>query len=299
MDTALRFSTDGLSEVTIGTFFRRASEQSAAAARAVMEAEYGRRVRFVPTDPYADDATHVDAAEMTFALSIGGDGTFLRAAQAVCGSAVPIFGINTGRLGFFASGTPQNAPQEVRAILSGDGRLAERPMLRGTAYRDGSTTGTVMAMNEVALLKDSPSQPIEVSVTAGGERLYRVLADGLIVSTPTGSTGYALSSGGPIVHPAVRCLIVLPICPHSLYIRPMVLDAARAIEMTLIAGSGSVSLSGDGQQSVAMEPGDTARVEVDPDRSVRMIRLDDASYCDILRSKFDWGSNGPRDMTER
>lgn len=274
--------------------------KSEEAARALMtSARLARMAGFIPLDPDQDAASDDAIATMDFALSIGGDGTFLRAAQAVREHGVPLFGINTGRLGFLTGGTPESAEDDVARLIDGQGRISERMMLRGDAMRGGEVIGSVYAANEIAVIKESPSQPIDVELTASGDSLYRVLANGVLVSTPTGSTGYALSSGGPIVHPDVRCLLVVPICPHSLYIRPIVLASSEVVEISLAGGSGMTTLSGDGQANVPLEVGDTARVETDPTRTVRIMTLGDSSYCDILRSKFDWGSAGPRETRER
>lgn len=265
---------------TVALFCKKGSPESERTAEMIEAADYGVPVRF---------ARGGSAEGADVVVSVGGDGTFLRAAQASHGARLPIYGINTGRLGFLASGTPESAEDDLRAIVSGAYGIDERPIMSGEALRGASSVGAVLALNEIAVIKDSPSQPIDIAVRADGELMYRVLADGLIVSSPTGSTAYAMSAGGPLIHPGVRCVLVVPICGHSLNLRPIVLPESTVVEVELFGASGRTTLSGDGQSSVRLQSGDVARVSIDQSRMVRMIRLGGASYCDVLAGKFGWG----------
>lgn len=282
----------------VGIFFRRQHPKSAEAARRIMEADYGSDVRFVADE--ANKAGHAARSEkegLRFAISIGGDGTFLRTAQAVIGLKIPLFGVNTGKLGFLTSGTPETAVDDVRKILAGEYRVDDHPVLKGEVIRDGSVSRSTYGINEIAIIKDSPSRPIDLDIHANGEPLYRILSDGVIVATPTGSTAYALSTGGPIVHPSVRCLLVVPICPHSLYQRPIVFGEDDVIEARLVSGSGRTTITGDGHKNIALEIGDVVRISRVRDCCFHVIKVDDATYYDVLRSKFSWGSNGERDTS--
>lgn len=281
----------------VGLFFKRDAARSAETANRIMNARYpGEDVRFVVGEGASRDDSF---ARMAFAVSIGGDGTFLRTARAVRDLGIPLFGVNTGRLGFLTSGTPESAADDVRSILAGGHRIVDRLPLKGEVLRGGTRIGSLYALNEAAVIKNFPSRPIDLDVSAGGGRLCRFLADGVIVSTPTGSTAYALSAGGPIVHPDVKCLVVVPVCPHSLYLRPVVLGENEVVEIRIAgesAGPGELSLSEDGQHNIALEAGDAVRLSLDREKLVRVIRLDEASYYDALKSKFNWGSSGERDV---
>jgi NAD+ kinase len=240
-----------------------------------------------------------DFRRMEFAVSIGGDGTFLRAARTVRDLGTPLYGINAGRLGFLVSGKPENAVQDIRRILSGEYELSTRSAIRCELLRKGITTGEFCALNEIVISKGSLSHPIDLSVSAGGETLYRLLADGIIISTPTGSTAYSLSAGGPVIHPDVRCILLAPICPHSLYARPVVMSEDEVIEICLAGESDEMFLSRDGLINMRLRKGDSARISLD-DRGISMIKLDRSSYYNVLRKKLGWGrsSNYVRDDTE-
>jgi NAD+ kinase len=263
-------------------FFNPELKVSAEMARTIMNARYdGYDVRFAAMSEKA-------CGDLDFVLSIGGDGTFLRTAKAVMGTGVPLYGINTGRLGFLAAGQSSSAVSDVHKILSGDYRLAARFPLRGEAFRAGVSEGSLYALNEITIAKDFVSRPVGFSVGVGDENLYRFLSDGMIVSTPTGSTAYALSAGGPIVHPDVRCMLALPICPHSLYPRPIVLSDCETVTVKLESDSCGAILSGDGQNNMDLSPGDEVRITSDLGMRVDVVRFGNGSYIDVLRSKLNW-----------
>ncbi|MDR3354081.1 MAG: NAD(+)/NADH kinase [Synergistaceae bacterium] len=290
----------------VGMFFRRDRKLNTEIADKVMSAGYGdAKVEFMLGEEGADD-TYVPPTErwgdfrrMEFAVSIGGDGTFLRAARTVRDLGTPLYGINAGRLGFLVSGKPENAVQDVKRILSGQYDLSTRSAIRCELLRRGVTAGEFCALNEIVISKGPLSHPIDLSVSAGGETLYRLLADGIIISTPTGSTAYSLSAGGPVIHPDVKCILLAPICPHSLYARPVVMAENEVIEISLSGESGEMFLSRDGLINMRLRKGDSARISLD-DRGISMIKLDRSSYYNVLRKKLGWGrsSNYVKDETE-
>jgi NAD+ kinase len=236
---------------------------------------------------------------MEFAVSIGGDGTFLRAARTVRDLGTPLYGINSGRLGFLVSGKPDNAVRDVKRILSGRYDLSTRSAIRCELLRKGVATGELCALNEIVMSKGSLSHPVDLSVSAGNETLYRILADGIIISTPTGSTAYSLSAGGPVIHPDVRCILLTPVCPHSLYARPIVMSENEVIEISLAGVSDEMFLSRDGLINMRLRKGDSVRISLDA-KGISMIKLDRSSYYNVLRKKLGWGqsSNYAKDETE-
>ncbi|MDR1965650.1 MAG: NAD(+)/NADH kinase, partial [Synergistaceae bacterium] len=175
----------------IGLFFNSKLEASAAVASAIKSAEYrGRDVEFVEGD--AGD----DHGALDLAVSIGGDGTFLLTSKTIMGRGFPLYGINTGHLGFLASGDAQSAVRDMRKILECDCSTFPRIPLKGEIVRDGRCVQCVWALNEIMVVKSFVSRPIALSVHMGNGKLYSIQADGIIAATPTGSTAYALSAGG-------------------------------------------------------------------------------------------------------
>jgi NAD+ kinase len=286
-----------MTERVVGLFFKRDRDSSAAVARRIESADYGgcdvRFFCFGSEDASSGGTVLDDLRTMEFAVSIGGDGTFMRAADAVRGYGVPLYGVNAGRLGFLASGRPEDAVTDVRRILSGDYGQHTRARLRCELLRgrDADEAEEFYALNEFTLSKGPISRPIGLLVTVRQEVLYRFLADGVIVSTPTGSTAYSLSAGGPLVHPDVKCMILTPICPHSLYHRPFILGSGETVEICLEGDSERMTLSGDGIVNVEVRGGDLARLAIDKD-GIRVITLDNSSYFETIARKLHWRADG-------
>ncbi|MDR1019170.1 MAG: NAD(+)/NADH kinase [Synergistaceae bacterium] len=281
----------------VGLFFKRDRDSSAAVARRIESADYGGRgVRFFcfgSEDARAGDKVSDSLRAMEFAVSIGGDGTFMRAADAVREYGVPLYGVNAGRLGFLALGKPEEAVQDVRRILSGDYGLYTRARIRCELLRGGNAgeAEEFYALNEFTLSKGPISRPIGLLVTVRQEVLYRFLADGVIVSTPTGSTAYSLSAGGPLVHPDVKCVILTPVCPHSLYHRPFILGSDETVEISLEGDSERMTLSGDGIVNIEVFRRDLVRLAID-ERGICVITLDSASYFETIARKLHWRADG-------
>ncbi|MDR1515742.1 MAG: NAD(+)/NADH kinase [Synergistaceae bacterium] len=281
-----------MAERVVGLFFKRDRDSSAMIAERIKSADYGaRNVRFFICEPGdADEAgkKRDDFRAMEFAVSIGGDGTFMRTAGAVREYGVPLYGVNAGRLGFLASGNYDDAVSDVKRILSGRYRLYARTQLRCELSRAGDgSTEAFYALNEFTLSKGPVSRPIGILVTVRREVLYRFLADGIIVSTPTGSTAYSLSAGGPLVHPDVKCVILTPVCPHSLYHRPFILGSDETVEISLEGDSERMTLSGDGILNIDVKRGDLVKLSTD-EKGIDIIALDNASYFETLTRKLHW-----------
>ena len=233
--------------------------------------------------------------EVSFAVILGGDGTFLRAARYIFGSDVPLYGINLGRLGFLAIGNPGSAEEDIKSILDGHYTLQCRRLLKGQVWRGGRLVHELHALNDLVISKGSLARVIDLEVKVGKEILSLFLADGLILSTPTGSTAYALSAGGPIVPPHVPCMIMAPICAHTLYARPVILSDTDNIIVIPKGDARSLMLTQDGQLGYELLPGDELHVMLDNEIYVQTIQLIGRSYYDLLREKLRWGFNGIRD----
>jgi NAD+ kinase len=267
----------------VGLFFNGDLESSAEVASAISGADYGERdAEFVygRADTFRDD--------LDIAVSIGGDGTFLMTSKTIMGLGIPLYGINAGRLGFLASGEASSAVRDVEKILDGDYGISPEVPLKGEVIREGSVICTVRAFNEIMIVKNYVSRPIALSARVDGEKLYDFLADGIIVSTPAGSTAYALSSGGPVIHPGVRCASVIPICPHSLFPRPIIVPDSASIRIKLESSQYGAVLSGDGQDNFEMLSGDEVLTAYDKEMEVGVIRLGGGSYFGVLRNKLNW-----------
>ena len=222
-------------------------------------------------------------------IVLGGDGTLLAAARILGPLDVPLLCINLGRLGFLADISPNETFDVLPTILGGEFCAEDRLVLDVELHREGRLLRTVTALNELVLHKWDSLRMVEFETRAGGRLLNRQRADGVIVATPTGSTAYALSSGGPILYPDMRALVVVPICQHTLAIRPMVLGAEQPLEIELTQDNWSKArLVCDGQQSVPLEIGDRVVIRA-RERSLRLIHPVGYDYFELLRTKLHWG----------
>lgn len=221
-------------------------------------------------------------------ISIGGDGTFLRAARWVGKREIPILGVNTGHLGFLASCRLEEVGEMIGAICRGD-VIVERRMLlwvQSSAFPDGCWH---YALNEVALMKEESSSMISVNTEINGSYLATYRCDGLIVSTPTGSTGYNLSAGGPILEPTIDCITLSPVAPHTLTVRPLVVGGGSELELTVESRTGRFRLSLD-DCSYLMPEGEKIWVK----RAgfvTRLVRRKDSTFATILRDKLLWSAS--------
>ncbi|WP_298643037.1 NAD(+)/NADH kinase [uncultured Cardiobacterium sp.] len=221
--------------------------------------------------------------DVDLCIVVGGDGTFLYAGRALITRQIPLLGIHTGRLGFLADLTLNDLPDRLDRILGGEYHREERHTLHVTvATRDGSHAHT--AIND-AVIHSSKARMIELDVYTHARHLSHYRADGLIIATPTGSTAYALAAGGPIIEPNLPVNLVVPICPHTLTQRPVVIDAASPITIAP-CGSGA-HLSIDGQQQHRLHPKD--RITIRPGTPLPVLHPADYHFQDRLRAKLNWG----------
>ncbi len=239
----------------------------------------------------ADAADLPDASDLI--LVLGGDGTLLGMARLIAASTAdpPILAVNFGGLGFLTEITLPELFEALSSVVEDSARVDERRMLRSRTERGDATTGEGVALNDVVITKSALSGMIDLSVSVGDQFVAQLRADGLIVASPTGSTAYNLSTGGPIVHPLVNAVILTPIAPHMLANRPLVLpeSAAIRIQPDLAKPHAQAYASFDGQTGFELAPGDTVVVETAP-RPLRMIRAAARPYYAVLREKLGWAA---------
>lgn len=223
------------------------------------------------------------------AVSMGGDGTFLRTAAAIGDRGIPILGINTGHLGFLADVTPERIPEALEMIYQGRSVVESHSVIAVSCNNDHPLRTFPYALNEVALLKHDNSSLINIRTEINGDLLADYIADGLIISTPTGSTGYALSVGGPIIAPDSDAFCIAPVAPHSLNVRPFVVKDDVDIRLTVKSRSHRYLLSIDGRSESLAET-----IEIHLRRashSVGVVKVEHLKFFDTLRDKMLWGAD--------
>jgi len=228
------------------------------------------------------------AAESDLLLVLGGDGTLLAAAREAAPRGIPILPVNLGSLGFLTSFTLEELYPALEETLAGKAETSERVMLSASLVRHGQVLECKNVLNEAVINKGALARMIEVELTIDDDFVCRYRADGLIVATPTGSTAYSLSAGGPIVHPAVESIVVTPICPHTLTDRPLVVGDCCNVQMRLRGAAESVYLTLDGQKGILMQSEDRVAIARAKQR-LKLIQPHRKSYYGILRSKLKWG----------
>jgi NAD+ kinase len=228
------------------------------------------------------------AEQSQLLLVLGGDGTLLAAARVAAPLGIPILPINMGSLGFLTSFKIEEMYPALEQVLAGRFSCSERVMLDVELHRDAEIIEHQVVVNEAVLNKGALARMIDLQLTIDGDFVCRYRADGLIVATPTGSTAYSLSAGGPIVHPAVESWIITPICPHTLSDRPVVVRDSSSIEVHLSGDTESVFLTLDGQTGIPMQAADIVRMRRAAER-LRLIQPAQKSYFEILRNKLKWG----------
>ncbi len=231
------------------------------------------------------DGNNFDA---DFVISMGGDGTFLRAASMVGSKQVPILGINTGRLGFLADVTAQEIDHTIQALYEGDYAVETRSVIE-VSTSGQKLKGYRCALNDVAILKRDNASMITIHCTVNGDYLTTYQADGLIMSTPTGSTAYSLSNGGPIIVPGTHVFLLTAVAPHSLNVRPIVLSEDSEIQLTVESRTHNYLVALDGRSEPLQET-TRLRLRKAPYR-VRVIKRADTKYFHTLREKMMWGAD--------
>ena len=238
-----------------------------------------------------DDADAAGNARGDVVVVFGGDGTILRAAE-LAEPGTPLLGVNLGHVGFLAEAEPEDVQFVVEALIARRWSVEERTRLRVNVLRGGESVDGTWALNEVSIEKGARERMIEVLVEVDGRPLSRWGCDGVVCATPTGSTAYAFSAGGPVVWPEVAALLVVPLSAHALFARPLVVSPSSTIALDLAPGSRAV-LWADGRRTIDVQPGDRLVVSADP-IPVRFARLAPAPFTDRLVAKFDLPVDGWR-----
>ncbi|OGI43475.1 MAG: NAD kinase [Candidatus Muproteobacteria bacterium RIFCSPHIGHO2_01_FULL_65_16] len=239
---------------------------------------------FAPSRPLAAIGREIDLA-----IVIGGDGTMLNVARALADSRVPLIGVNLGRLGFLTDIAADNMPEAIGKILDGDFHTEQRLLLAAEIMRKGRIVHTARAFNDVIVNKGELARLIEFETYINGEFVNSTRGDGVIVSSPTGSTAYALSAGGPILHPALPAIVLVPICPHTLSNRPIVVSSDSVIEIVMTGlAANHANVAFDGQSTFALDDNDRIYVRR-LDTPVELIHPSGRSHYDVLRTKLHWG----------
>jgi NAD+ kinase len=233
-------------------------------------------------------ARELVAEKSELLLVLGGDGTLLAAARVAAPLGIPILPINMGSLGFLTSFKLEEMYPALEETLAGRLPSSERVMLDVELEREGAVIERQTVANEAVINKGALARMIDLELLIDAEFICRYRVDGLIVATPTGSTAYSLSAGGPIVHPSVESWVITPICPHTLSDRPVVIRDSSTVDIHLSAGTESVFLTLDGQTGIPMQPADKVRMKRATER-LKLIQPLKKSYFEILHSKLKWG----------
>ncbi len=262
---------------------------AAEAARALGEwlEQRGVRTRVLEGDDTEDEAlARAFARGLDLVVSVGGDGTFLRAARVASGSGIPVLGVKVGRMGFLTEVEPDQATALLERMLGGSARIEERLAV----LAEGSSFDPQWALNEVIVEKSARHRLIRLAVFVDEAYVTTFSADGVIAATPTGSTAYSFSAGGPIVSPSVPCFVVTPIAAHMVFDRSLVLASDQRVRLEVV-GEEPGLLSADGRESLELPVGSTVRIGRAP-TPARFVRRDDApAFHDLVRDKFDLPGN--------
>jgi NAD+ kinase len=257
-------------------------------AEAGLEAVLDKETAALASDAAAAVVSKPDLpAHSDVLLVLGGDGTLLSVARLVGDLGVPILGVNLGGLGFLTAITADEMYPALEALRRGDLVIDERIMLAARVTRQGERLTDYVALNDVVITKSAVSRIITLGVAVEGQFATGYRADGLIISTPTGSTAYCLSAGGPIVFPTMDAMVLTPICSHTLTNRPIVLPGTQVLTVTLETDQ-DVMLTLDGQVGFALKWGDTVEIRRAASRT-RLLRLPQKHFFTVLRTKLKWG----------
>ena len=223
-------------------------------------------------------------------ISLGGDGTLLTAARALVDADTPLLGINLGRLGFLADVSISDFELHINNVVNGKYTVEKRFFIQGKVEHADQTDSSDIALNDIVLHSHNSLSMIEYEVFSSGTLIHRQRANGVIVATPTGSTAYALSGGGPIMHPSLETLAIVPICPHTLSNRPIVLPANQDIEISLSQANNVAQISYDGHSTILLDPREKIRIVRYP-RHLTLLHPQDYDYFQILRAKLYWSTH--------
>jgi NAD+ kinase len=239
-------------------------------------------------------ATMATPEGLDLLVTLGGDGTLLRGARFLDGHQCPILGINLGRLGFLTAGGPKDLERGIRNVAAGKAEFETRLVLEATVADRAGVERRFRALNDVVLHKDGKARVLRLDVDIDGHSVGRYVADGVIVATPTGSTAYSLSAGGPIIFPTSESILVTPVAPHTLGLRPLVVGSSAVIRVRAHDDGTELWVTVDGQMDSSFAPGRVLEVRASKD-PVRLVRVRGGSFYGRLREKLGWGGLAQRD----
>jgi len=248
-----------------------------------VEKELGKKIHHPNSIDRTDIPKLVDVI-----LVFGGDGTFLGVAREACKYGTPILGINLGGLGFLTEVTVEELYPMMERIIDGDYEVEDRQMLITSIRRGKKNIGTYEVLNDVVINKGALARIIDLAIYIEDSHVTTYKADGIILATPTGSTAYSLSAGGPIVHPGIPVTIITPICPHTLTNRPLVVSSKMKVEIKVTTQEPDTYLTLDGQIGLRLKTGDLIEVKR-TDTSVKLIKSPFRDFFSILKTKLMWG----------
>lgn len=244
--------------------------------------------------PQAGEVAFRSQDSYDLVVVLGGDGTLLSVARTLT-PGVPILGVNLGNLGFLTEVNRGELYPALVRVLDGDFQTEERPLLEVELRRRGGGSSVFRVLNDAVVNKSALARIIQLTLQVDGHLIARYRSDGIIISTPTGSTAYNLSAGGPIVHPLLPVVLLTPICPHALSLRPIVVPSEGLIEVTLETPREEVYLTLDGQEGTSLGQGDTVRATRSKD-VVRLVKVSSRSFYDQLCGKLRWGGLQGEDL---
>lgn len=251
--------------------------------------------RRVGLEYLGESAVLRSSADADLIVSLGGDGTLLRAARFLDGAPIPVLGVNLGRLGFLTSCGISEFEDALRAVVAGRYEVDARMLLAGMAIEsNGNVRDQWYALNDIVMHKGGFARVLSVRVSVNGEMLGIYTADGIVISSPTGSTAYSLSAGGPLVDPSIDAILVTPISPHALAIRPLVLPPNVSVELEAMDFPEDVVITVDGQIGTQFKSGERLSIRRAEHR-VHIVRFANTSFFERLRVKLGWGGLPVRD----
>ena len=273
---------------------KRKKEGALAAAQGIID-RYGPSLEIALDEESARQIGHGKAFELErvadntdLIVVLGGDGTLLSVARQVRGRDVPILAVNLGGLGFLTEITLEELPEMLTRVFAGDYHTSTRAMLDVAVKREGEEIFVLSLLNDAVIAKDALARIINIETYVDNDYLTTFRGDGLIVSTPTGSTGYSLAAGGPILHPSLEQIVLTPICPHMLTNRPIILSREVIVQARLVSPDEKVILTLDGQVGLPLDYMDEVMIRKSA-FSVTLIKSEARGYFEVLRNKLKWG----------
>ncbi len=237
------------------------------------------------------DLDDIDSIEKVDCIMVlGGDGTILNCARTAAKFNIPVLGINLGQLGFLTEIEVDEVIPALKILVAGEYRIEERMMIEAVVYRKGEIVETSIGLNDAVITKGAFARLIDLEIAVNNEFFSSYAADGLIIASPTGSTAYSLSAGGPLVPPDLELMLITPICPHTLTSRPLVISAKNTVKVSILSFQNETMLTLDGQHGFYLEQNDEIRIRKAP-YSARFIKLKGRSFFSVVREKLRVGRN--------